>query len=1131
MGTKIYSLTGSNKLQIYYGFGGEYDEKWINVGENEQLGNAVWGWNGTSSSSYKFRTKLVFATGNIIIGGKCTVKISAPIAASSYPQKSLAVVSSNNLSQYEVSTSGKGWTGSGELGRANATNSSGASPSGAWGTGNTVYYTITNLELKPNTTYYVYLMKDAGTVSSLNDTGRVQSGKDNITITLDYPEYTKISDISNFKINKAKSKVKETITFSWSKPKDGNNNPVTKYYLYYNNTNTKSSKYKKISKAATSASYTPSDFGYKKGNTIYFWLCAIGVNGFWSNTTSSVNCAVINTAPTAPKFEINGILSCDANKAKAIVFSNFNSTDDDGDSLTYSYCVSSSNQAPKEGYQVIKNQPLNLTLYNTTPYIHVKTSDGTAEAITTKSIPINTRPAIASLKRISEIYPNVGGTYSANELSMSATFNKGIKYLNKYEWQIKKSNGSWISIQNGNFSLEDGSLKEYQLNDIAPGDSISVRLQVEDIYEDKSNWVEFQVIDEKLNQSVLKGSHWLTDEEKEQISISFMRKEIECEVDNKYFNKDLVLTFNFPKLADYMFEHEFSIHRAGVSTIREPLTTFSRSNLSTEYQQDFTIDCSYGEDVKLFVQTNWSNGYSYYSTGTIGYHQMTRLQIPEQITVAGVPDNLICNPQDWDIYDGSSVVFSFANPLYNNNGFFNDEETGGIFYDLNVIFNENLVKSLLSDQMTFQSSDTYYISINKGENKDYAPLFGKLEQPFNKNYDVSYEIILKNAFGEYAEKSIKRSESNNYKIIATSKPKQEGNLTQYIGTSTKKEYLEIKSGDETPKYINPGEFIVFGFDELPTNRCDIEYDKDGNEINPTKRTIKLYRIEYSYDNQAFTKLGDINYSYENTEPQNLLYSIQSNLKPNYLEPEKIYLRATIIAHDGDGKEVKGEAYNLYPIYLSRRENPIVNIKNVELKTETKEEKKFEYLEVVFNFIDYGGNNRKFENFNRNNDGKIKFDIKTGDNIADLTDTENESSSEEKTYNEIEKNIEEDIKLSVSRDDPGKIKTKKYLRIKIFLQTDDELNGGQTTSIQLADYVFYNAGPTMSHRAHWVGINVIDADSTGREDSEVFRINSYDNKSFIILYGENSANSSIKNEIRIDLTTGEFDGVVIGGGEW
>lgn len=1123
--TKKYTLGDTNNLGVYYGFGGQYDS-WVDLSQTPDAPSFTWGWQGVSASAYKFRAKLTFNTGNIIIGGKCTIKVDAPLVGSSYPQKSIAVISTKDLGQYEVSTGGNGWTGSDSIGTATPVNDAGSSPSGSWS--GTVHYTFKNLALTANTTYYIYLMKDSGTVSTMSDTGRVQtskSGISSISVTLEYPEYTKIAT-PTLTISTTSPGVGTSVTFSWTKPSDGTNNPVTGYRLYYTTASSvNTSQYKTVSASATSVSYTPSSLGYKKGQKVNFWLQAIGVTNYWSNYSSAKSYTIVNTAPTAPNFTISGILSYDSAIKRTITFNNISSTDVDGDNLKYYYCIDNSETPPDSGYTLLSSSSFSNSLDNTTQKIHIMAYDGTVySAITTKTIPVNTEPEIISLTLNSKTYDNIGGGQSAYNLNIEAVYNKNSSSISSYNWQIETEENIWKTIS-------ENSQLEYDLADIALGYQIKIRLQIKDTNEDVSAW-------KTLTLDAVKGSYTPTDTEIGDINISLNRHISENEylegknaiLEPQYFNKKLTLSFNYPTFEgkDYMFEHKFIIQEVGKA---EQIITFNR-NATGQYSYSFEIDCDFGAEIGIIIRTEWSNGSSDYLTKTESSSTVKMIRLPVPVFGSTQLNTLKCQPVNWNIYTkGATLSFSFINPLGNPNFFFNDTGAlnGGIFYDIKVNFGTDSKPVLLSGgpltSDNLQSGvDTFGIIYSTGVNNNFGSLFAKLGKDFNKIYNVGYEVVLKNIYGEYINNSIDVTDnSTNYSIITTSKPVQEFTvLKQRIGT-TRTSFIEVES--ESTSFINPGEYIFFDFDKEPFDENDIIYNADGT--TGAAQTITAYRVFYSYDNSIFNKLGDIAYIYNRDKDQIPYYYIRSDLTiPNdSISSRDLYLQVCVVAKDGTNTEELSDPVALRSIKIGRRASPKVKIKNIQLNNYTLNEEKRENLKVAFNFEDYGGNDLGYGNFFRQGTEGIKIVAKSADSLTDLADATSENFF--RTYSEISANPT----IEMLDGEANTIGTKKYLRIQIYLQTDDSLELGQTTNILLTDYIFYNAGPTMSHRAHWVGINVIDADGVGRDDTEVFRVNSYSNKKFIILNGENESDSSVKNTIIINLSTGEIDGALIDGGEW
>ena len=97
--------------------------------------------------------------------------------------------------------------------------------------------------------------------------------------------------------------------------------------------------------------------------------------------------------------------------------------------------------------------------------------------------------------------------------------------------------------------------------------------------------------------------------------------------------------------------------------------------------------------------------------------------------------------------------------------------------------------------------------------------------------------------------------------------------------------------------------------------------------------------------------------------------------------------------------------------------------------------------------------------------------------------------------------------------------KLYIKAKLEIVTNSSSNN--EISATTATYLLYLSQPTMSHRAHWIGINTSDLAS-----NEVFKVSEYRDQRFIKLignyqgYDENDQPTSPQPiEISIDLKEG------------
>lgn len=156
-----------------------------------------------------------------------------------------------------------------------------------------------------------------------------------LTIKIDYQSYTKCGNPTNVKFNSTRKQRGGKITVSWTKSSDGTSNKVAKYQIQYKINNGSWGTYES---STNSHDFTIST-STTQGAIIYARVKAIGtVSGYDSDYTDSANTCAVNYAPTSPNVTLSSnIIGYDGAKVRV---KSFSSTDQDKDSLTYKYKLS-----------------------------------------------------------------------------------------------------------------------------------------------------------------------------------------------------------------------------------------------------------------------------------------------------------------------------------------------------------------------------------------------------------------------------------------------------------------------------------------------------------------------------------------------------------------------------------------------------------------------------------------------------------------------------------------------------------------------------------------------------------------------------------------------------------------------
>lgn len=419
------------------------------------------------------------------------------------------------------------------------------------------------------------------------------------------------------------------------------------------------------------------------------------------------------------------------------------------------------------------------------------------------------------------------------------------------------------------------------------------------------------------------------------------------------------------------------------------------------------------------------------------------------------------------------------------------------------------------------SGNTIYFKIKN------LNLFEKLNLASNtENLSIKYEITCYNAYGR-AGKTL----TYNGTIITQEKPiVKDLNLTYCVNSAAKEKYLN---------WVNPGDQITFTIDTLPLDYNDYLLVSGTGEKARFQQTILEYEICYRYQSSnTWQSLQRNVFDYSSNffdkkllsnESEQLLDSLENYLSYEFFERTPGMSLITIplpnLNRDLNGTEVEfgirfiddsglASEFLTQKLIVCRKVKPIFNINHatattIAQKDELGNEIEKKQITVYLQSIDLGGNNRGAENFQRS--GRETYEI-----IFEY-DYENNNFDRSISYLEQSSNLkisEETQTFSQSKifelsEDWNRIYIKATIKIYPNSETDDEVQ--TTTSI----YLLYLNEPTMSHRAHWIGIN-----TTQNNQEDVFHVSQINDKNIDKKYVRLSGFSQGgPRDILIDLSTG------------
>lgn len=960
-------------------------------------------------------------------------------------------------------------------------------------------YAIFNYQLKAGSSYYIYLLpftSDSATSPTYEGTWlRAKNQASSCNVTLDYESYSRVGAPGTPTLNKTQIFKDGAVIISWKAAENGTNNKVVKYRIYYqlnsyptDNTTTF------LDTTSTSLTIRNSNIGnYPKGSKIYFSIQTIGeLANFHSSLVQVGICSIVNKSPTYPTFSIEGVILT-SQESTEVTIKNIVASDVDNDSLTYYYKVSElSALNDPTGAKLVKNND-KIIVTPTQRYVYVWAYDGTTFGDSArKTVEINTPPVINSISAAGENILNNSGQPCTRYLSTSADLSKAVE---KYEWYIWNSAALSYSLLGTTPELTNVSIEQYYY-DRGLGEKIAIKLIVTDSNGERA---ERDYITNFYQMPGIKAP----------LSLQIFRDELaNGTVNESFINTKIkaILTLPASEETDIPLK-SVSIQSVANGESKVIYSTGISSNGANEFliEDDFEYGKQYSFSAEIVDNAN--------RTAKVETNkQFSRLPLINLSPGAGVASELV--PRAWHVLRNEELAISTA--------FIDDENIGKTTYQIYVSINNGAYRFLTEFDANSSQTEINGSTIIYRDSSSFE-LFKKLGLSTNKpDYKADYRIIGLNAFGEVGDEAY-YGLIQNRSIITKEAPyfSEAASFFARVGyiedpnkiASAILKDIPTTDSEESIRMFNSGELIDFCLTELALDLNSTYYDgKEQHQIE----SIPYYEVEYALSDLitqnlsslSWKKLGALN---TNNWIKEAEYYHQGIIAPN-LSATKTYIYFRVFATD-DTKMRSNILYFSQPLICCRKKNPIIKLKKVEV----------DFVDSIYtgkiSFLveDYGGNNLGYENFFRDGTEKVSIRVRYGTSI----ETMSKQYEKETLINELP----DQLTFALDQVSSGKI----YFQLSIHINTNSFNNEYNQVSSALPVYVYYSEGPTVSHRAHWVGVNntVFASDEILR--AEAFRKGSTDRH--VLRFIGFDAQNNVETTIELDLNSRVMAGVVINGGNW
>lgn len=958
----------------------------------------------------------------------------------------------------------------------------------------------------------------------------------------------------------------ETIKISWSGASSGTSNTIATYQVYYRITSDGSAptastytgtKNVDVTNGTTSGSTTITLSGATRGYTVVAGVITRGTAGssYYSGIKTGGSLKV-NSLPGTPSVTPSATTVRSTGNDVSFTVTAGSDPDEQTRALYYS--------RTSEGAKTEFTSPVSLSISSGNNSVYFYTYDGMEySSATVKTISINTKPVIESISATKTELEGINGSASiplVRKASFSASLNKTVT---SYTWYFAQSSTPSISTSTKTSFSTSTNLSNYNFDalSITKGYYYKVGLIVSDAYE--SSDIVWETGSAQLPKYPSDATITSIINTKSGMTIAGTKaNQFEDGVTVKWTNP--AVSSGMLNIVDskaiYRVRANSDSSWGEIADTNNGVLTPGAANTSS-----FSVSANRGYQVQFGVRIRDSGD----AIADVYYSSLfTRAQLPY---FANTTLN-ITGPNE----SGKVTVRPYTNTI--SLGFTSVKaiSDNGAKYYLDCIVNDKSVTiNFISDKdkAEVENGDSTFIEVAADTVntllKDNRLKTNLEDNVWNNNYsNVIYKMYVKDLFGNISSNAVITSATNINFIEAPTFPTSQtitmgiqyylpnkdtdsfASSIKYPGTKSTITAKQINND----RMYNPGEGVVFKFNKPH------DYNEDVVAYRIYVATTDIRPLSISKDN-----------SYEEYEYSILEDRIlPSNMKKGETENELIYQRPIdsrtinkfvifyIVAIDSHNN-ISNKIYSNTYLVGCRKQTPTVTLDSATVNDQNK-------ISISYTIQDLGGS--QFEN------SLYKYKADTDDNSypnfeRDISIKLNSSDSAKTIYTPkafihiqycLDGNFDNQISTNyayqiiplntdysslggtVQSEDIGAFGGKRlYIRIRIVLLTgfgqsnENYKNIGDYTKYNIVStttgiITYYADMPTVSHRAHHVGINTNDFDNLN--ENEVLVISDFMKREKIVLVGTDiSTGKPQEYRITIYLKQGKIDGAYISGGNW
>lgn len=921
------------------------------------------------------------------------------------------------------------------------------------------------------------------------------------------------------------------LTLRWGEAGEGSNNPVSGYKIYYGISGQSYSQSLTVGNVTNYSFVVSEKFGGpRKGTTFYLGVQALATYGdLHSEIVTLGYVKVINKAPEKPSFSTSGVIRINEGFTSDIEITNLICKDVDDDALVFYYVTNNSETVSPSDASKAEVLPSDYTIEmdQKNSHLHIRAKEENSNVYgewATLKVLVNTEPdfKFSVTANLEDQRKSINGEKTfVRKITADCGFEKLTSKITSYTWSISKE-GAWNTFD----SITTSKRIIESINPVESGEKIKLKLKIQD---EAGDVFEKECDTEYYRAYLVKP---ILDSVKPADDVIAITNE-----NGAYLGRKAVatITVNLPgddiarTLAIYQNDQKINLELKNGQQDYQFITRFFESDSdSAKFKAELSSDGFINSQSSELDKTYYRLPYFEIEKGGFNVNVENWRPIKQNAE----PDLGGSEPEEiWftALYSSSNDYGRNYYTLKANYTLKGKDKEIYLFTQLQHQGAENDFEKWYacadgSPWSSQRAGDTINFKIDSLELLKIFEGNGNSIINELRNSPVTYTMIGYNAYKETGETNNIKCEK---KITTQEAP-------YFITGASLKATIDngVNNSSEYSTWFNPGEKVTF----------DIISPSSNSEGGSQPKAFQDYN-DFAIGDLKESSYSGLRYEicYKEVGQTTWLGVLQTGII--YDEQTKGYVSQIIIdsmpdlTNNGTPRDIEFGLFLIDETKLKSNNSLTSTLfacraTNANLNIVSGQEDQNQ-LTLKLNFADFGGNDNGKENFTRN--GGETYDINLYINADNSENFTTLSAVEGKPLEDLQK----ESTINVSLEETGlSSQGKLYIKVEFVACTNIV---GNSISTRTKVFLVYLNSPTMSHRAHWIGIN-----TTKNNKEDVFHVTSFDERGIIRLEGADREAQTIavlidlnkgqmyidkENGLNIDFKEGTVKNALISGGSW